>query len=172
MNATEAMSALKMSQQGVLRLRKSNLIPWEIAGRETLLCREAIENLAVRRGASATHGRTLLVKLGLPEVDPLEPTRMKGWDDTWPEAVKREAARKYWEVRSPASLEGAALIATVLGFVVGIWRIVGYESARGGVVFDIASPTEPMIADWRDRRLPAERGALHQTLEGETYSTS
>lgn len=170
LNATETGLVLRVPPRSLLKLRSSNLLPSVVVGREVRFDQPIVDELAARKPPPPGHGRALLVKLGLPDKDPYE-QRMLGWDESWDEQTRREAARKYWEVRDPDHLQGAALVAAVVGFTVGVWGIVGYERARGGVAFEIGSPSEPMLADWHKRRLPAERGALHQTLEGDAYPT-
>lgn len=163
LTATQTMDALQMPQRSLLRLRESNLIPSWKAGRETRYDRATVEELASWR-APVKHGLARNVRLGLPERDLWE-DRMVGWDEEWSPEVKREAARKYWDVKDPEPLIRAALVATCVGFVVGVWKIDDYEIGPRGLSWVISDATSEMKQDWEKKRLLTGPGAKEKTLE-------
>ena len=76
----------------------------------------------------------------------------------------KEAARGWWRVSDPESWYGHLLVATIVGFVVGAWRITGHENGYGGARRFTVIP--PGAGDG------AERFLNHRLITGSGGSTA
>lgn len=168
--ANETAEVLGIAHRSLTRLAKTNIVPNGISGRQTLYDANAVEELRARPPQPGNAGGALVVRLAEPRYDGAE-GRWIGWNEDWEPAIKREAARKYWQVPDPDELIDCALVAAVAGWTVGVWRIAGYKRYPGGIYeFEVGDASPRMLADWGSRHLKIPRGPVRFVMQGQPYS--
>jgi hypothetical protein len=134
-----------------------------------------VEEAARLPHVAPPHPDALVVRLaGLKEdTDPAWPDRrLIGYATTMSDDEVRDAARGWWRVGDPESWHGQLLVATVVGFVVGAWKIRGHSNGYGGLRrFDLDEPDEANGADrFLNRRLRTGSGGNTVHLAAQDWS--
>jgi hypothetical protein len=165
-SAQDMADALKIT-----RVTASELIAAEAAGRAFAHGRaiftwvEAIAALEARRRPADTSIPALNVKVRAARWSDDE-DRYIGWHARLTEDQLELAIGRWWAVRDADAVKGAALVATIGGWVVAVSKIVGVETNRGQRSFRLAAPTELQRRAYENRRLPPQAGSLVQRFGG------
>ncbi|MBP2437249.1 hypothetical protein JOF34_001835 [Microbacterium amylolyticum] len=99
-----------------------------------------------------------IVRLGRSRFSEVD-DRWIGWDESWSEGRKREAARQWWRIADPDRYVGQTLVATVAQWAVGAWRIApGGKIHFGLASFQVDSHPDP--GAWIGSRFPISGGPV------------
>ncbi len=122
------------------------------------------------------HPDALIVRLAnkAPAEDPAWPARIfTGYGADLTPGELRDSARGWWRVRDPESWQDHLLIATMVGFVIGAWKITGYDNGYGGLRrFDLKQPGDHDGAErFLNRRLRTGSGGNTVHLAAQDWPT-
>lgn len=118
------------------------------------------------------HPAALVVRLAdMKEIDPPDPAwpdrKFIGYGSSMNADQIREASRGWWRVGDPETWHGHLLVATIVGFVIGAWKITDHENGYGGARrFNVTEPTKSDGADrFLNRRLITGAGGATAFVE-------
>jgi len=111
-----------------------------------------------------TTPRALVVKVRPARQDDDDQDReYMGWHARLSPAQQADGVRGWWNVRDVDSWDGALLVATIAGFVVGVWRINGHETVTGTrhrFEVEPVSSDDEEAAFYLGHRMPPVRGGV------------
>lgn len=140
---------------------------------------EKLDAVAEWPHVEAPHPNALVVRLANAKpVEPIDPAwperRWTGFSTALSADELRDSARGWWRVRDPESWHGHLLVATIVGFVVGVWTIETHDNWYGGLRrFSVRGATDAEGADRFNRhQLHTGSGGNTAILEARDWSPS
>lgn len=113
--------------------------------------------------------RALIVKVKAAQRVEGDDREYMGWHASLTPQQQADGVRGWWAVRNVEEWEGALLVATIAGFVVGVWRIAGYESLQGKLHrFEVkeVDGTDREASFYLGTRMKPVRGGVILRIEG------
>jgi hypothetical protein len=124
------------------------------------------------------HPAALVVRLADSQrVDPPDPAwpdrEYIGYHSSMSADQIREASRGWWRVSDPESWHGRLLVSSIVGFVLGAWKITGHENGYGGARrFTITEPGSKDGADkFLNHRLITGAGGTTAFVDAQDWPT-
>ena len=165
--AIDRMKARQLVDSGFLGL-------YEITGSGRVSVeRSRLDDVAAWPQVTSPHPSALVIRLAnmTPNDDPAWPEReFVGYGASMKSDQLRDSARGWWRVRDPDSWYGHLLAATLVGFVVGTWTIVGHSNGYGARRFDLRpAPKKAGAGRFLNHRLRTGSGGNIAIVEAQDW---